>query len=131
MNRTHWKFSYPADKLLAAATAKHSWHTARLKWWTDKQKEIKEKIKAEGIEIDESVAFDPQGAHTHSYNSSFRGPAVSIRDDLVRDLTECNGKMHEHRTKINDYDAWMQVLASQGQTAFELNQDDWLFFYGK
>ena len=57
MNRTSWKFSYTADKLLGAATTKKTWHESRLDWWAKKRDEIKETIKAEGIEIDESVAF--------------------------------------------------------------------------
>ena len=54
MNRSSWKFTYTADKLLMAAETKINWHEGRLKWWMDQQDEIKEKIKSEGIEIDES-----------------------------------------------------------------------------
>lgn len=128
MNRVSWKFTYTADKLLEAATAKRDFHAGRLEWWTDKRKETEDKIKSEGIEIDESVAISSLGT---SYSNAGRGPQVSIRNDLVRDLTECVSKTQEHETKIRDYGAWIQVLSSQGQTSLELHQDDWLFFFGK
>lgn len=129
MNRIGWKFSYTADKLLAAALIKKDWHEGRLKWWAAKRDEVKETIKAEGIEVDESVAFGTDAFYSHK--SGHRGASVSIRNDLVKDLTECVQKAAEHQSKVKDYDAWIQVLGSQGQTTFDLNQDDWLFFFGK
>jgi len=129
MNRNSWKFSYNADALLGAATTKKSWHEERLGWWVKKRDGVKETIRAEGIEIDESVAFGTE--NYLSNKSSHRGPSVQIRNDLVQDLTECVGKVSEHQNKIKDYDAWIQVLTSQGQASFDLNQDDWLFFFGK
>lgn len=128
MNRDEWAFPYTADKLLEAAQAKKTFHESRLEWWEGKRKEVETTIRAEGIEIDESVA-----ANLSSYSNSTvgRGAQVSIRTDLVRDLQECVGKTAEHRQKIKDYDAWTQVLASQGQSTFDLHQDDWLFFFGK
>jgi len=130
MNRASWKFTYTADKLFQAAEAKKSWHMERLKWWSDKRKEVETTIRAEGIEIDESVAAFT-GLGTANYSNSGRGPSVSIRNDLVKDLSECVMKTTEHEGKCREYDAWMQVLGSQGQASLDLNQDDWLFFFGK
>ena len=124
MKRTSWEFPYTADKLLDAAKAKYDHHSVRLKWWEDKKAQVIETVKAEGIEIDESLADIIS-------NSYHRGPSVQIRTDLVRDVQECVSKIQEHRAKIEDYDAWMQVLSSQGQASFNLNHDDWLFFFGK
>lgn len=123
-NRGSWKFSYTADKLLDAAKKKLEWHTARKVWWTNKKEEVMTTIKAEGLEIDESVAFKMSS----NYN---RNTTVNIRNDLLKDLDECVGKMDEHAHKIKDYDAWVQVLGSQGQASLDLYQDDWLFFFGK
>lgn len=128
-NREEWKFAYQADKLLDAATTKKGWHEGRLKWWATKRDEMKEKIKDEGIEIDESVAYGTE--NYLSNKSSHRGASVSIRNDLVVDLNECVSKVSEHQNKIKNYDAWTQVLASQGSGSFDLDQDDWLFFFGK
>lgn len=129
MNRTSWDFTYTADKLFVAASAKKEWHESRLNWWMSKRDEIKEKIKSEGIEVDESVA---SGTDAYLSNkSSHRGASVSIRNDLVVDFHECASKVTEHQNRIKDYDAWVQVLESQGQASLELQQDDWLFFFGK
>lgn len=125
-NRDQWVFPYSADKLLAAATVKIEFHKARLAWWEDKKAQVLATVKAEGIEIDESVAAGEN--YGKSYN---RQESVTIRDDLVRDLRECVTKVVEHRGKIDDYGAWAQVLASQGQATFDLFQTDWLYFFGK
>ncbi len=127
-NRNLWKFSYTADRLLAAAMAKKTWHAGRLEWWTQKRDEVKESIRADGIEIDESVADGTEG---YKFSSSHRAPSVNIRNDLVTDLNECTAKITEHRNRIKEYDSWVQVLESQGQSSLELNQADWLFFFGK
>lgn len=123
MNRSNWKFPYAANILLDAATEKNSFHSDRLSWWQKKKDEVLTQIKAEGLEIDESVAL--------GYSNSGRNTSVSVRTDLLRDLNECVGKITEHTGKVKEYDSWMQVLKSQGQAAFDLFQDDWLFFFGK
>lgn len=123
MNREAWEFPYTADKLLEAATVKSAFHTERLAWWEDKKKEVMDKIRAEGLEIDESVAL--------GYSNSGRHTSVSVRNDLLTDLNECAQKTVEHKSKLQDYDAWMQVLASQGSAMFALHQGDWLYFFGK
>lgn len=129
MNRSAWKFSYTADKLCDAATTKKSWHGERLDWWAKKRDETEAKIRTEGLEIDKSVAF---GTENYLSNKSMhRQPSVQINNDLLADFSECQQKVAEHQGKIKDYDAWCQVLASQGQATFDLNQDDWLFFFGK
>lgn len=125
-NRGQWKFPYTADKLLAAANTKVEFHKARLAWWEDKKASVLATVKAEGIEIDESVAAG------EGYGKSYsRHESVTIRDDLVRDLSECVSKVKEHRGKVADYGGWAEVLASQGQATFDLFQGDWLYFFGK
>ncbi len=126
MNRDEWKFSYTADRLLEAAMGKKEFHLGRLDWWSKKQKEVEGTIRSEGIEIDESVA-----SAITNYSTAHRGAQVNIRGDLVRDLQECVVKVSEHREHIKNYDAWAQVLSSQGSSSFDLHQDDWLFFFGK
>lgn len=129
MNRVSWKFSYTADKLLGAADTKKTWHEGRLKWWADKRDETETKIRSEGLEIDKSVAFGTEAYLSNK--STHRGASIQINNDLLRDFSECQQKVAEHQGKIKDYDAWCQVLTSQGQATFDLNQDDWLFFFGK
>lgn len=122
-NRQEWKFSYQASKLLDASKAKLAFHTDRLDWWEKKKTEVLETVKAEGLEIDESVAL--------GYSNSGRSTSVNIRNDLLRDLNECVSKIEEHKSKVKVYDSWIQVLSSQGDASFDLHQDDWLFFFGK
>lgn len=123
MGRATWEFPYTADKLATAADVKRTHHTDRLKWWEDKKVEVLKTIKAEGIEIDESLA---EGYS----NSGNRGATVQVRTDLLNDVNECNTKIREHRAKVAGYDAWVQVLRSQGQSSFNLIQEDWLYFFG-
>jgi len=123
MQRDKWTFPYAADKLLEAARAKLDFHASRLEWWKKKKEEVLTQIKAEGLEIDESVAL--------GYSNSMRNTSVNVRNDLLTDLNECVQKINEHKHKMTDYHAWIQVLASQGQAGFDLHQDDWLFFFGK
>src|SRR6266852_1780280 len=117
MNRNSWKFTYAADKLLDAANKKRDWHESRLNWWTEAKEKVMKEIKEEGLEIDESVAM--------GYSNSGRNASVNVRTDLMRDLNECVAKIAEHKAKRQDYDAWIQVLSSQGQSSLELHQDDW------
>lgn len=123
MNRDSWQFTYRATVLCEAAKTKNAHHAERLQWWENKKTEIVERIKAEGIEIDESLA-------NLTSNSYQRGPTVQVRTDLMADLQECVGKTREHRGKAEEYDAWVQVLSAAGESGFALHNDDWLFFFG-
>ena len=124
MIRNSWTFQYLNSELTDAAQKKFAFHSDRLKWWEQKKSEVMSKIKENGIDIDESVAL--------GYSNSGRNASVTVRVDLVKDLQECVSKISEHRTKVSDYDAWIQVLSSQhGQGLQELQQEDWLFFFGK
>lgn len=83
------------------------------------------KVRAEGIEIDESQAQRSSISNTYG-----RGPSVTIRNDLVKDLQECVEKIREHRHKTDGYNAWVQVLGdAPADATYELNHADWLYFY--
>lgn len=123
MNRNGWEFSYTADKLLQAALTKQAHHADRLVWWESQKASVMERIKAEGIEIDESLS--------NFASNAYRNPTVSVRNDLLADMQECVTKVVEHRAKVAEYEAWGQVLSSQGQAALNLHHDDWHFFFGK
>lgn len=125
--RASWRFPYTADKLLKAATDKKGFHETRKAWWETKRDEIKADIREKGLEIDESIAH---GSPKFSA-SNYRDPIVQINNEMLRDLQETLEKVREHGDKVKDYDAWCQVLASQGQVTFDLNHQDWLFFFGK
>lgn len=131
MKRNVWEFSYTADKLLAGVLEKVKYHTDRLKWWEDKKLEVIELIKKEGIDFNESLAVKLTASASYTNNSGYRQSTIEIRDDLAADFAETQNKIAEHKSKLNDYKAWVAVLESQGQTSYPLNQDDWLYFFGK
>lgn len=128
MNRHTWNFPYGADKLLIAAMDKKTYHEGRMKWWADKRDETKTKLQASGIEISESVAASANNSFS---TSNYRGHTVSLNHEMVNNMNECVEKVRTHENLIKEYSAWVEVLASQGQSSFNLNQDDWLYFFGK
>ncbi len=124
VGREYWTFDYDVHTVAEGAKIKLLYHTARLKWWEDKKKEIMETIKKEGLEIDESVA--------KGYSNSARDTQVLIRNDLRRDLTECVDKLNEHKEKMKEYDAWFAVLTAQpSDSVLFLTSKDWHYFFGK
>lgn len=132
MKRNVWDFPYPADKLVEAAKAKRDLAQSRIDFWSKKKDETMAAIRERGLTVDESLAIDEKsfGASVALNNfTQYRGPTVSIDDKLLRDLNECVTKLGEHRRKKLDYNGWIEVLGSQGQATFNLNHDDWLFFF--
>ena len=122
MQRQEWVFSYTVEKVLEAAKIKHSYHAGRLGFWLDKNRDIRELIKNEGLEFDESVS--------DIVSSNYRDPQVTVRNDLLNAMRETQAKIREHRNKVNEYNGWVTVLTAQLSTAsLSLNHDDWLFFF--
>jgi hypothetical protein len=126
INRETWKFPYPADELTAAARDKLKYYQSRLDWWTAMRDEKIKEIKADGIVITESLVSETKFAMSNTY----RPPGVSIDNELVAQVQECNSKIADHRRNVRDYTAWVQVLAAQGGAVQQLDKDDWLFFFG-
>lgn len=123
-NREKWNFNYTVGNVLVGAQKKLDRHKARLDWWDGQKQEVFQKIRDEGVEIDESLA----DVISNSYN---RGPTVQIRNDLIKDMQECVAKIREHRAKVDGYLAWVKVLVDQDDSHdLELNHADWLYFFG-
>lgn len=128
--REQWKFNYKVCDILEAANYKVDWHKGRHDWWVAKKKEVLDKIRQEGLEIDESVAADQFSSYKIS--NTGRQTQVLIRDDLMRDLNECSSKTEEHKNKIASYEAWVAVLSAQPENnMLELDQSDWLYFFNR
>ena len=131
MKRNEWIFSYTVSKILEAAVAKVEWHKGRVEFWTDAKKQVLEKVKADGIEVDESLA-KRIGSSSNDYNSINRGTTISIRDDYAADLREAVSKIKEHQYDLSGYAAWVDILTAADQHEFmSLQHDDWLYFFGK
>jgi hypothetical protein len=129
--RDKWEFTYQVDQVLAGAKAKHAFHTSRLEWWEKKKDETLAKIKAEGLEIDDSIVNE-LGKTGYMSNRANRGVTVTINEEMERDLVECTNKIDQHRGKVMSYDNWVQVLSAQpSMSILHLTQEDWVYFYGK
>src|SRR5271166_1672229 len=111
MQREKWEFPYAADKLLAAAQAKVKHHEGRLKAWEKVREDMKKKIGESGLEVDEGA---DTGDEFYRFSSN-RSPTVQINSEMLRHLNQAAEKVKLHRTHVQDYGAWMEVLASQGQ----------------
>ena len=126
-----WKFQYKAGELTEAAKARLKFYEGRLAFWQKKQKEVIAKIRKEGIQVDESVG-GAGGLGKMAYSNTGRPASVSVRNDLVTDMNECQGKVAEHKVNVATYEGWVAVLADQHKEyVLELTQRDWLFFFSK
>jgi len=132
--RPFWKFAYTAGEVAQGAATQRDFRKSRMEWWQAKKQETMDAIRKEGIEITESVA-DQLVAQTMSTYGGTRavGPQVSIRQDLVRQLSECQQKIDHHRRKVDEYNAWVAFLGRDAIRGFglELTHEDWQFFFGK
>lgn len=124
MKRQEWVFGYSSEKLLEAAKAKHESHSIKLKWWEEKKAEITQKVSETGIEIQDSVAS------SYSNTSGNYGPQIRIDSGLQRDLTECQQKIKAHAEMKQHYAGWVSVFESNPGRTYELEHDDFLFFFG-
>jgi hypothetical protein len=126
--RTTWKITMPAIDVLAGANEKLSWHKTRLGVWENAREKTKQKIRENGIVIDESVLEDM--SLTSTYSNSGRAPSVTVNAELVRDLNETNSKIVEHKDKVDAFESWVQFLES-AKDDLELTLSDYLYFFGK
>ncbi len=125
MKRREWLFKYTAGKLATAATAKKDHHEERLKWWEKQKEAVMIKIRESGIDVHMPVA-DLYSNKTRGY-----GPEIVIDATMQRDLSEVQGKLIEHEAKVREYSGWVQVLDANPESQLELDNDDYLFFYGE
>ncbi len=126
MLRDRWVFEYTANKLAEAATRKREWHKGRTEFWKAAKDKVMGEVKESGIEVSESA-----GGGNYTSNSLRNAPQVMVRNDLQQKLTECHQKIQEHLAKTQEYDGWVQVLNGNPEARFQLNSDDYLFFFGK
>jgi hypothetical protein len=128
VNGYKWQFEYSGAALAEAAQAKAKHHKERFDWWLKKKQEILDRIRAEGLEIEERMALQHSSARPHDWE---RGAHVLIRNDLQANLDECLSKLSFHTGQLNQYEGWVQVLAANPEARLALDYEDWLFFFGK
>ena len=122
--RQKWTFAYTAAQLEAAALKQRDLRLSRLQWWKDKMQEVMKEVRESGIEINESIAA--------SYSNKFgNAPQVMVRADLQGRLVECHQRIQLHDRLSHEYEGWAQACRANQATSFNLQIDDWLFFFGK
>ena len=93
----------------------------------EKLKETEVKVKETGVIIHEGVA----GGSYQASNANY-GPRMMIDSALQQDLNECDGKIKEHRAKLDQYHSWEAVLNSRpDDEKVSLDHEDYHFFFGK
>ena len=129
--RDKWAVNYSGQQLCDAASAKEERHKLRRKWWLDKKEEVITKIRAEGINVTESIV-DELGKLGYSNSTrAFGGPVVQVDAGMAAQVQEATQKVHEHQDKVYKYGAWIQMLSAHPAASFALDHDDWMFFFGK
>lgn len=128
MKRDDWTFRYTAKQLAEAATLKVEYHKARLEFWSNRREQLVNEIRESGIEVNEKAAVTMPHAKVRDFQ---QGGNVMIRNDLSKALSETYDKLGYHTGRRDTYDGWQQSLLANPDNGFELDIDDWLFFFGK
>lgn len=128
MRREKWRFEYAAGKLAEAADVKMKFHEERLEWWKVKRREVMDKIRSDGIEIDEKISLAYASPKARDWE---RSAQVTVRDDLRNRLVECQDKLVHHTQKRHEYNGWLQVLVANPEQHLRLDIQDWLFFFDR
>lgn len=128
MLREEWKFAYSVESLVQAAQQKLQHHEDRLRFWKDTKQSVMDTIRAEGLELDETITSalaNPKARDWH------RSAQVMVRKDLQKDLEECLDKLEWHTAQRDEYDGGHQAISAQSGKMLELHIQDWLFFFGR
>lgn len=126
MRRDSWKFRYTGSDLSEAATARLAFHQERIQWWKQQRGEVMQRIRAEGLEIDESLAVGYRSPKSRDWEDATR---VNIRRDLREQLNECSHKLAQHTELAISYSAWRRVLQANPEASLKLDHADWQFFF--
>lgn len=128
MRRDNWKFRYTGRDLAEAAAERLAFHQERIEWWKQQRGEVMQRIRAEGLEIDESLVLAHQSPKARDWVRSSR---VNIRHDLSEQLEECQRKLSHHTEQASSYAAWRSVLQANPESSLKLDHADWQFFFSK
>ncbi len=126
MRRDNWKFRYSGGDLAVAAAARLAFHQERIQSWKQQREEVMQRIRAEGLEIDESLVIGYRSPKSRDWENSTR---VHIRQDLREKLDECASKLSHHTELATSYAAWRNVLQANPDSKLKLDHGDWLFFF--
>ena len=128
MLRHEWELTAKADELLSGAEKKTEYHKQRLAFWESRKAEVMTQIKETGLQVDEGpLGLQSPGSAS---NDPYRGPRVTIDNTLSAHVSACAEKVNWHRRMLSRYEAWREILKTQGGASFKLHHDDWIFFFG-
>lgn len=124
MLRDKWKIQRTAADLAAAALVKQQHHWDRKKWWEEQYKKAMDEAKSNGIEVIES------DAKQYSTSNGF-GPRIGISPEYQLRIGEADQKVKLHETQRALYASWVELLEASSGLSYELDVDDYQFFFGK
>jgi len=120
MKRTAWEFPFPAHEVLAAATAKMTFHAARFNYWTDLYNQAVFNLKESGFVVDDNFGGS---------NASYREVHMGFDTMLERKMRDAKRKVEEHEAKRDEYAAFVQALATHpASVTLQLHYDDVVYF---
>lgn len=129
--RGDWVFTYSAKTLFSAATAKRDHHLSRREWWSKKKEEVLAEIKQDGLSVNESIVDELMKVGYSNNTRVVNQGSVYIKPELLEQMRECQTKISAHADSATVYDGWIQAMQAAGDKSFELNINDWLFFFSK
>jgi prophage antirepressor-like protein len=103
------------------------YHEERLAFWRAKREEVLERIRSEGLEIDEKIVMAYPTPKAQDWSRANR---VTVRDDLREHLDECLAKLREHTELLRDHGGWVAMLTANPEARLPLDVEDWTFFFG-
>jgi hypothetical protein len=115
--RDKFQFSYPGQVLAEACERRRDRHAGRCEFWEAELATAKAAFKDAGVEFRE---YPVTGGGT-------RLDAV-IDPPKQQRLNECQGKVAEHRGKIEEYDRWARGFRANADSPFALDPDDIAYF---
>jgi hypothetical protein len=130
MQRDKWEFQYTSKQLLDAAKSKVDFHTARLGVWETRKKQVVEETKEKGLTVEQTEVMGYGDAMSNTRHSGY-SPQIMVNAVYQRQLNEAVSKIGEHHQKLSEYESWAEVLSGNKDRTYELNAEDYLFFFGK
>lgn len=132
MKRDDWEVPYTGEQIAKAASDKKVFHTGRVTWWTQKKNELMDKIRSDGLNITESVVDElAKTGYANTTNNAYGAPTIQIDAGLQMQLREAHQKVGAHKALVGQYDAWIQMLSNHRAVIFGLDNDDWMYFFGR
>lgn len=131
MNRNDWIAKYPGSKLAEGARAQLAFRKGRLEAWEKKKAEIMQEVKEKGLSVHEDVEEEMYKLSNNVGTSGRVGATITVDRALQADLYRCMERIQRNRGKIGEYEGWAQMLGAHTEDVFELDIDDWNYFFGK